>query len=156
MPSRAKDMLRACCQCVNCQFLVTIITNMLLPLPTLLRCTGRAKDTIVLLSGKNVEPAPIEAALERSSLIKHALLLGQDRRELGALVFPDEEALAAAGGLDNIDGNDEKLQAQLAREVAKYNSTRPDYRPEDHIGHIQVRCVFLCVVLNRVGSGGGC
>uniref|UniRef100_A0A383VM20 AMP-dependent synthetase/ligase domain-containing protein n=1 Tax=Tetradesmus obliquus TaxID=3088 RepID=A0A383VM20_TETOB len=100
--------------------------------------SGRAKDTIVLLSGKNVEPAPIEAALERSSLIKHALLLGQDRRELGALVFPDEEALAAAGGLNNIDGNDEKLQAQLAREVAKYNSTRPDYRPEDHIGHIQV------------------
>lgn len=98
--------------------------------------SGRAKDTIVLLSGKNVEPAPIEAALERCPLIKHALLLGQDRRELGALVFPDEEALAATGGLDGDE--DEQLQALLAREVPKYNSTRPDYRPEDHIGHIQV------------------
>jgi long-chain acyl-CoA synthetase len=43
--------------------------------PLLLLCclsvaSGRAKDTIVLLSGKNVEPQPIEDALTQSPLIK--------------------------------------------------------------------------------------
>jgi hypothetical protein len=107
---------------------------------------GRAKDTIVLLSGKNIEPQPIEGALEQSPLIKHALLLGQDKRELGALVFPDEEALAASSSTSSSGGaggsglgDDAVLQRVLAAEVAKWNAARPDYHPEDHIGHIQVR-----------------
>jgi len=58
--------------------------------------TGRAKDTIVLVSGKNVEPQPIEDAVCGSPLIRHALALGQDRRELGLLIFPDYDALEAA------------------------------------------------------------
>lgn len=32
--------------------------------------SGRAKDTLVLLSGKNIEPQPIEDALCRSPYIK--------------------------------------------------------------------------------------
>lgn len=64
---------------------------------------------------------------------------GRDRRELGALVFFDEEAVAAGGLDENGDDSNEALQVLLAREVAKYNASRPDYRPEDHIGHIQVR-----------------
>jgi long-chain acyl-CoA synthetase len=100
-------------------------------------CSGRAKDTIVLLSGKNIEPGPIEGALERSPLIKHALLLGQDKRELGALLFPDEEGIAALPG--DVAESDEGLAKLLEREVAKLNAGRPDYHPEDHIGHIQVK-----------------
>lgn len=41
--------------------------------------SGRAKDTLVLTSGKNVEPAPIEDACAASPLIKHIMLLGQVR-----------------------------------------------------------------------------
>lgn len=36
------------------------------------------------------------ASAQASALIKHVVLVGQDKRELGALVWPDEEALAAA------------------------------------------------------------
>jgi len=54
--------------------------------------TGRAKDTIVLSSGENIEPSSIEDAAVCSSLIKFCVLLGQDRRSLGALVVPDPEA----------------------------------------------------------------
>ena len=54
--------------------------------------SGRAKDTIVLSSGENVEPAPIEDALAASPYIQHVVLLGQDARMLGALVSPCAEA----------------------------------------------------------------
>ncbi|KAL4439997.1 hypothetical protein ABPG75_002998 [Micractinium tetrahymenae] len=55
--------------------------------------TGRAKDTIVLLNGENVEPQPIEDMLCCSPYIKFAVLIGQDHRSLGTLVVPDSEAL---------------------------------------------------------------
>lgn len=44
--------------------------------------TGRAKDTIVLSNGKNVEPQPIEDACQAAPLIKYMVLVGQDKREL--------------------------------------------------------------------------
>lgn len=55
---------------------------------------GRAKDTIVLVSGENIEPAPIEDAICVSPLIKFATVLGQDCKHLGALLVPDADALA--------------------------------------------------------------
>ncbi len=59
--------------------------------------TGRAKDTIVLSSGKNVEPQPLEDACCVSAYIKHAVVAGSDHRALGALVAPDWDALQEVG-----------------------------------------------------------
>ncbi|GAH66827.1 unnamed protein product, partial [marine sediment metagenome] len=56
--------------------------------------TGRAKDTIVLLDGENVEPAPIEEALRDSAYIEQAVVLGQDQKFLSALIVPDLERLS--------------------------------------------------------------
>ncbi len=47
---------------------------------------GRVKDTIVLLGGENVEPVPIENALKESEYIDSAVVVGQDRKYLGALL----------------------------------------------------------------------
>ena len=58
-----------------------------------LALTGRAKDTIVLSSGENIEPGPLEEALVASPLIEQVMLVGQDERQLGALVVPKVEAL---------------------------------------------------------------
>lgn len=55
--------------------------------------TGRAKDTIVLTNGENIEPQPIEDACLRSPYIDQIMLVGQDRRSLGALIVPNLEAL---------------------------------------------------------------
>ncbi|PRW33092.1 long-chain-fatty-acid-- ligase [Chlorella sorokiniana] len=55
--------------------------------------TGRAKDTIVLSNGENVEPQPIEDALCASPLIKFAVLVGSGHRALGALIVANSEAL---------------------------------------------------------------
>ena len=58
-----------------------------------LKITGRAKDTIVLRGGENVEPLPIEQKLTESPLIDHAILQGQDQKVLGVLLVPNAEAL---------------------------------------------------------------
>ena len=68
--------------------------GMLLPDGTV-ALTGRAKDTIVLSSGENIEPGPLEEALVASPLIEQVMLVGQDQRQLGALIVPRPEALLA-------------------------------------------------------------
>ncbi|MDD3419984.1 MAG: AMP-binding protein [Candidatus Gastranaerophilales bacterium] len=59
--------------------------------------TGRAKDTIVLLNGENIEPQGIEDACLQSPFIKQIVLVGQDKPSLGALVVPDYENIKASG-----------------------------------------------------------
>jgi long-chain acyl-CoA synthetase len=50
---------------------------------------GRAKETIVLSGGENVEPEPIEGALMRTGLFHQVMVVGQDRKTLAALVVPE-------------------------------------------------------------------
>ncbi len=54
---------------------------------------GRAKDTIVLLGGENVEPVPLESKIKESPFIENAVVLGQDKKYLSALIIPDFDAL---------------------------------------------------------------
>ncbi|XP_057830934.2 long-chain-fatty-acid--[acyl-carrier-protein] ligase AEE15, chloroplastic isoform X2 [Cryptomeria japonica] len=57
---------------------------------------GRAKDTIVLSSGENVEPEEIEEAAMQSNVIHQIVVVGQDQRRLGALIVPNKEELDLA------------------------------------------------------------
>jgi long-chain acyl-CoA synthetase len=56
--------------------------------------TGRAKDTIVLSGGENVEPEPVEAIVKTSRFVEQVVLVGQDQKNLGALLVPQLEVLA--------------------------------------------------------------
>lgn len=58
-----------------------------------LKILGRAKETIVLLGGENIEPVPIEDRLCASEAILQAMVVGQDKKFLGALIVPDPEKL---------------------------------------------------------------
>ncbi len=58
-----------------------------------LQLTGRAKDTIVLTGGENIEPCPIEDKLLEHPLIHQVMVVGQDQKVLGALIIPSEENL---------------------------------------------------------------
>ena len=60
--------------------------------------TDRKKELLVTASGKNVAPQPIEQQLRRSPLIGEALLVGDRRPFVAALIVPDVAALAAAVG----------------------------------------------------------
>ena len=71
--------------------------------------TGRAKDTIVLSNGENIEPSPIEdALLGESSLIDQVMLTGQDGRRLVAIAVLSPNELVSAGYLEKREGD--KLQ----------------------------------------------
>jgi long-chain acyl-CoA synthetase len=58
---------------------------------------GRVKDTIVLLGGENVEPVPIENLLLESAFIQNVIIVGQDQKSLGALIYPNLEKLTEMG-----------------------------------------------------------
>ena len=60
---------------------------------------GRAKDTIVLMSGENVEPEPLEGSAGRSPLVSQIVVVGQDRKALAALVVPNFAQLAEVLGM---------------------------------------------------------
>ncbi len=116
--------------------------------------TGRAKDTIVLTNGENIEPQPIEDACLRSPYIEQIMLVGQDQRSLGALIVPNLDALqqwAAAENvtlnLPNSDTNEDsesfrtgidlkskEVQNLFRQELNREVKNRPGYRPDDRIG----------------------
>ncbi|MBN2050496.1 MAG: AMP-binding protein [Spirochaetales bacterium] len=60
-----------------------------------LKILGRAKETVVLLGGENIEPVPIEDKLLQSEYIHQAMVVGQDKKFLGVLIVPHMESLVA-------------------------------------------------------------
>ena len=67
---------------------------------------GRSKDTIVLLGGENVEPAPIEERIKQSPYIDHVMCVGQDQKAIGALVVPNVDELSVFVEQNKISGKD--------------------------------------------------
>jgi long-chain acyl-CoA synthetase len=108
--------------------------------------TGRAKDTIVLSNGENIEPQPIEDACLRSKYISQIVLVGQDQKSLGALIVPDLEALQpwaidrnikldlATATNPNLNQVIDLFRDELNREV----KNRPGYRADDRIAVIKL------------------
>ena len=60
----------------------------------------RKKELIVTAGGKNIAPNPIEAELKRSPLVAEAVLIGDRRPYVSALLVPDFAALAARTGTE--------------------------------------------------------
>lgn len=59
------------------------------------KITDRKKNIIVLSNGKNVAPQPIESELVQSPFISQILLIGNERKNLAALIVPNFDALKA-------------------------------------------------------------
>ncbi|MCE5255787.1 MAG: AMP-binding protein [Spirochaetaceae bacterium] len=71
-----------------------------------IKIVGRAKDTIVLRGGENVEPVPIEQKLCESRYIEQAVVVGQDERYLAALIVPKRENLELWARENNLSFGD--------------------------------------------------
>ena len=100
--------------------------------------TGRAKDTIVLTNGENIEPQPIEDACLRSPYIDQLMIVGQDQKVLGALIVPNLEALEkwslTQTSTPNVDLNSQPIQDLFRQELTRLVKERPGFRPDDRIG----------------------
>ncbi len=101
-----------------------------------LKILGRSKDTIVLLNGENLEPIPIEAKLCESSLVDQCMVVGQDRKQLGALIVPSLEGFEAAGikaqTLAELAANKSVLQMVHA-EAKRLISSENGFKKYEHI-----------------------
>jgi len=62
-----------------------------------LKILGRSKSTIVLRSGENLEPEPIEMRLNQSRYIDHCMVVGQDQKHISALIVPSIEGFRDVG-----------------------------------------------------------
>jgi long-chain acyl-CoA synthetase len=93
-----------------------------------LRITGRKKDLIITSSGKNISAANIESALREIRWISEAVVFGDNRPYLVALLTldPDEApALAEKVGVAcdiAAMAHDEKVLHEIAAEVEEINS----------------------------------
>jgi len=67
-----------------------------------IRITDRLKNIIVLGNGKNVSPAPMEAALSTSRYVAQAVILGDRQAYTGALIAPDFDELGAWGAQNGL------------------------------------------------------
>ena len=112
--------------------------------------TGRAKDTIVLTNGENIEPQPIEDACVRSVYIDQIMLVGQDQRALGALIVPNLETLSQwvttqkldlslptpDTNIEEVDRSglyDQAIIDLYRQELTREVKNRPGYKSDDRI-----------------------
>jgi long-chain acyl-CoA synthetase len=91
-----------------------------------LNITGRKKDIIITAGGKNITPKNLEASLKNHALIDEAVVIGDRRKYLSALVTIDAEAgpaWAAANGEDpNALHKSAKLRASIQAHVDEMNA----------------------------------
>lgn len=89
-----------------------------------LRITDRKKDLIKTAGGKFVAPQPLEARLQREPLVERAVILGDERPYVVALIVPDWEVLRGAAGTDGDPQSlvgDERVRAVIQAQVDALN-----------------------------------
>ena len=69
-----------------------------------LRITDRKKDLIITAGGKNIAPSNVETALKRHPLVANAVVIGDRRPYVTALLTLDPDAMAAFARERGLDG----------------------------------------------------
>jgi long-chain acyl-CoA synthetase len=93
-----------------------------------LRIVDRKKELIITSSGKNLSPANIEGLLKEHPLIGQALVYGDDRPYVVALIVLDHELAPAWAASNGLDGSDlaalaasDRVQAEVQLAVDAIN-----------------------------------
>lgn len=102
---------------------------------------GRAKDTIVLRSGENVEPLPIENKLVESPYIAQAVIVGQDKNYLGALLIPKKENILNYAKSNNLESENisallksNEIKTLINSELERLITPKNGFKPFEKIG----------------------
>lgn len=90
---------------------------------------GRKKNIIILSTGKNVQPEEIEAKLGAGQLIEQAMIIGEGRKMITALIVPNWELLRQEESWDQLDSlAQEKLANRLiAAEIEQALEDFPEH-----------------------------
>lgn len=102
------------------------------------KITDRKKNIIVLSNGKNVAPQPIESELVQSPFISQIMLIGNERKNLAALIVPNFDALKAWASENNVEATDISAMLQ-ASEVQQLIQREIRSRLTDFADFEQVR-----------------
>ena len=93
--------------------------------------TGRIKEIIVTSYGKNVPPVPIEAEITRSVFIENAMLYGDNRKYISALIVPRRTEIVRFADDNGIDATDydallakEEIRGLIASEIESATADR--------------------------------
>jgi len=88
----------------------------------------RVKQILVLSTGKNVAPAPIEDAFASSEVVEQCLVVGDGRKFIAALVVPNVEGLRKWADREGYDlpatdrlAADDRVRERIQREVDEIN-----------------------------------
>jgi long-chain acyl-CoA synthetase len=112
-----------------------------------LTVVGRKKDTFNCSDGSNIYPGFIELQLENEPFIRQAVLLGDRRPFIAALVVPDRNQIAAALNRDPLTLADSEIDAALWTQISRVNGRLEHYEQIRRIAMIksdfspEVRCV---------------
>ena len=104
--------------------------------------TGRKKALIVNREGKNIYPEEVELQINQSPLILESVVLGYRPpgetvgEQVGAIVVPDEEGIAALEAAEKRKLSEKEIEARLRAEVKKQAAALADYK---HPRRIQIR-----------------
>jgi long-chain acyl-CoA synthetase len=82
-----------------------------------LTITGRKKEILITAGGKNIAPKNIEAGIKQNPLVSEAVVIGDRRKYLTALVTLDDAAVKAAGA------GPEHVRASIQKTVDEVNTT---------------------------------
>ncbi|NEG70464.1 AMP-dependent synthetase/ligase [Bifidobacterium choloepi] len=137
-----------------------------------LRLTGRAKDIIITAGGKNVSPIPMEQEISKCPIVEHAVVVGDNKPFIGAVVTLDEEGLehwlptqklpadltvAQAAALPEVAAEIQKYVDRANAEVSRAESVRKFIVLTDHFS-AENKCLTPSMkvvrpAVNRVFAG---
>src|SRR4029450_13543876 len=92
-----------------------------------LRIVGRKKDIFNCSDGSNIYPGLIELLLENESFIRQAVLLGDRRPFVAALVVPDCNQIALALNRDPSTLSNSEIETALWTQIARVNGRLESY-----------------------------
>ena len=104
--------------------------------------TDRKKDIIVTSGGKNVAPQPIEGILNLNPYISSALVIGDRRKFISALVVPDFEKLEEYAKQNNISFEDHRDLAKN-EEIVRFIQEQVDHSASNLASYEKVKKIAL-------------
>ena len=102
------------------------------------KITDRKKNIIVLSNGKNVAPQPIESELVQSPFINQIMVVGNERKNLAALIVPNFDALKTWAAENGVATDDLSTMLET-REVQQLIQSEMRSRLTDFADFEQVR-----------------